>query len=62
MGDDSIIECVPQGGKVNAFTSWTSGNPNYGDSREGIVSSSKFEITQEKIKINKENILFRTKI
>ncbi|XP_037920288.1 putative ferric-chelate reductase 1 homolog isoform X2 [Hermetia illucens] len=36
MGDDSIIECVPQGGKVNAFTSWTSGNPNYGDSREGI--------------------------
>lgn len=36
MGDDSVIECVPEGGAVRAYTSWTSGAPNYGVSRENV--------------------------
>lgn len=37
MGDDSVMECVPEGGTVRAHTSWTTGNPNYGVSRENVV-------------------------
>lgn len=38
MGDDSVMECVPEGGTARAHTSWTAGNPNYGVSRENVVS------------------------
>lgn len=37
MGDDSVMECVPEQGTVKAYTSWTSGMPNYGASREQVV-------------------------
>lgn len=36
MGDDSVIECIPESGSVRAYTSWTSGSPNYGVSRENV--------------------------
>uniref|UniRef100_U5EVK0 Putative ferric-chelate reductase 1 n=1 Tax=Corethrella appendiculata TaxID=1370023 RepID=U5EVK0_9DIPT len=35
MGDDSVIECVPEQGVVNAYTSWTQAQP-YGVTRDGI--------------------------
>lgn len=38
MGDDSVIECVPEQGTVNAYTSWTSASP-YGVSRQGIAQN-----------------------
>lgn len=38
MGDDAVIECVPEQGTVRAFTSWTSGPPNYGADRQVVVS------------------------
>lgn len=37
MGDDSVIECVPESGTVKAFSSWTRVGP-YGVTRSGIVS------------------------
>lgn len=37
MGQDSVIECVPQQGTVRAHTSWTLSNP-YGVTREDVVS------------------------
>lgn len=38
MGDDSVIECVPEQGTVNAYTSWTFVGP-YGVSRKGIAQN-----------------------
>lgn len=38
MGDDSVIECVPEQGTVNAYASWTFAGP-YGVSREGIAQN-----------------------
>lgn len=38
MGDDSVIECIPEGNTVKAYTSWTHGAPNYGVTREQVVS------------------------
>lgn len=38
MGDDSVIECVPEQGTVNAYTSWTFSGP-YGVSRKGIAQN-----------------------
>lgn len=35
MGDDSVMECVPENGKVNAYTSYTTA-PKYASSREGV--------------------------
>lgn len=37
MGDDAVIECVPEQGTVRAYTSWTAGPPNYGADREVVV-------------------------
>lgn len=36
MGDDSVMECLPQGGTIQAYTSWTRGMPNYGASRDQV--------------------------
>lgn len=38
MGDDSVIECVPEQGTVNAYSSWTFSGP-YGVSRQGIAQN-----------------------
>lgn len=38
MGDDSVIECVPEQGTVNAYASWTFSGP-YGVSRQGIAQN-----------------------
>ncbi|XP_062543328.1 putative ferric-chelate reductase 1 homolog isoform X2 [Armigeres subalbatus] len=38
MGDDSVVECVPEQGTVNAYASWTSAGP-YGVSRQGIAQN-----------------------
>lgn len=38
MGDDLVIECVNQNGRVNMYSSYTSGAPNYGVTRIGVVS------------------------
>lgn len=35
MGDDSVMECVRQGGSARAFTSWNLGRSN---TREAVVS------------------------
>lgn len=48
MGDDSVIECVPDSGSVKAYTSWTQGAPNYGVTRDQVVSYTE----------SKKNILF----
>lgn len=37
MGADSVMECVPEQGVVRAYTSWTSGMPNYGVTRDQVV-------------------------
>ena len=36
MGEDSVIECVPEQGTVNAYASWTTVGP-YGSTRLGVV-------------------------
>lgn len=38
MGDDSVMECVPEAGNIRAYTSWTLPRPNLGVTRQGIVS------------------------
>lgn len=38
MGDDSVIECVPEQGTVNAYASWTFSGP-YDASRKGIAQN-----------------------
>ncbi|XP_058125486.1 putative ferric-chelate reductase 1 homolog isoform X1 [Anopheles ziemanni] len=35
MGDDSVLECVPEQGTVNAYASWTNVGP-YGSTRVGV--------------------------
>ena len=39
MGDASVMECVPEAGSIRAYTSYTSGAPNYGITREQVVST-----------------------
>lgn len=39
MGDDSVMECIPENGNIKAYTSWTSPGPNYGATRDGVVSN-----------------------
>lgn len=36
MGNDSVIECVPEGGSVRAYSSWTFREPNFGVTRENV--------------------------
>lgn len=36
MGDDFVMECIPENNKVQLYSSWTTGNPNYGLSRDGV--------------------------
>lgn len=38
MGDDSVIECVPEQGTVNAYASWTLFGP-YGVTRQGVAQN-----------------------
>ncbi|XP_058458577.1 putative ferric-chelate reductase 1 homolog isoform X2 [Malaya genurostris] len=38
MGDDSVIECVPEQGTIKAYSSWTFAGP-YGVSRQGIAQN-----------------------
>lgn len=38
MGNDSVMECVREGGQVRAYTSWTLPPPNLGVTRENVVS------------------------
>lgn len=38
MGQDSVMECVPEGGSVRAYSSWTLPRPNLGVTRDGVVS------------------------
>lgn len=37
MGEDSIVECIPENGQVRAHTSWSTPRPNLGVTREGVV-------------------------
>lgn len=43
MGDDSVMECVPEAGQIRAYTSWTLPRPNLGVTREGVVSWTKID-------------------
>ncbi|XP_055318321.1 putative ferric-chelate reductase 1 homolog isoform X3 [Sitodiplosis mosellana] len=36
MGDDSVMECVPEAGQIRAYTSWTMPRPNLGVTRQGV--------------------------
>lgn len=38
MGDDSVMECVPEAGQIRAYSSWTLPRPNLGVTRQGVVS------------------------
>lgn len=38
MGEDAVMECVPENGQVRAYTSWTTPSPNLGVIRQGVVS------------------------
>lgn len=38
MGDDSVMECLPESGQVRAYTSWTNARPSLGVTRDGVVS------------------------
>lgn len=38
MGDDAVMECVPEGGSIVAYNSWNSARPNLGHTRVGVVS------------------------
>ncbi|XP_011186308.1 putative ferric-chelate reductase 1 homolog isoform X2 [Zeugodacus cucurbitae] len=40
MGDDLVTECVPQNGKVNVYTSYTAGNPNYAANRANVPQNN----------------------
>lgn len=39
MGDDSVIECVKEGGNVKAYMSWTTPRPNLGVNRLSKVKN-----------------------
>lgn len=49
MGDDSVMECVPEQGQIRAYTSWTLPRPNLGVTREGVVSCAQIsaKLTQQ---------------
>lgn len=38
MGQDSVMECVPEQGTPRAYSSWTVSEPRLGVTRQGIVS------------------------
>lgn len=38
MGDDSVVECVRENGRIQAYASWTTPRPNLGNTRRGVVS------------------------
>lgn len=38
MGDDAVMECVPENGAIRAYASWTTPAPNLGVTRQGVVS------------------------
>lgn len=40
MGDDSVMECVPENGRISAYTSYTLPRPNLGVTRQGVVSEA----------------------
>lgn len=42
MGDDSVMECVPEAGQIRAYTSWTLPRPNLGVTRQGVVCVFKY--------------------
>lgn len=44
MGDDSVMECIPENGNIRAYTSWTAPGPNYGVTRDGVVSLIDIEL------------------
>lgn len=42
MGDDAVMECVPENGAIRAYASWTTPAPNLGVTRQGVVSAKSF--------------------
>lgn len=38
MGDDSVMECVPEGGVIRTYSSWNNPRPTIGNTREDVVS------------------------
>lgn len=38
MGDDSVMECVPENGQIRAYASWTNPRPKLSVTRQGVVS------------------------
>lgn len=40
MGDDSVMECVRENGRIIAYASWTTPRPNLGNTRQGVVCYS----------------------
>lgn len=38
MGEDAVMECVPENGQIRAYASWTTPSPNLGVVRQGVVS------------------------
>lgn len=40
MGEDAVMECVPENGAIRAYASWTTPAPNLGATRQGVVSQS----------------------
>lgn len=40
MGDDLVIECIQQGGRILAYTSYTTPRPNLGVSREDVPQNT----------------------
>lgn len=38
MGDDSVVECVRENGRIQPYASWTTPRPNLGNTRRGVVS------------------------
>jgi hypothetical protein len=55
MGGDSVIECVPENGRVNIYSSWTTAKP-YTALRNNVVSGD----SQKSIKIQKQTKFFFT--
>lgn len=40
MGDDSVMECVRENGRIQAYSSWNTPRPNIGNTRQDVVSFS----------------------
>lgn len=36
MGDDSVMECIPENGRIALHLSWTTPRPNLGTTRDGV--------------------------